>query len=74
MICSLGDDGNSTFQDSCTFSCNVGYMLTGSDTRTCQSNGSWSGNVPVCVRGWFAVVIKIKGIIAICYSYTMVRV
>ena len=25
--------------------------VTGSDTRTCQSNGSWSGSDDVCRRG-----------------------
>ena len=53
MICSLGEDGNSTFQDSCTFSCDAGYMLTGSDTRTCQSDGSWSGSETACILGGF---------------------
>ena len=26
-----------------SFACNTGYELTGIDTRTCQSNRSWSG-------------------------------
>ena len=29
----------------------VSYELTGSDTRTCQSNGSWSGTNAMCTRG-----------------------
>ena len=37
--------------DTCSFTCNTGYELTGSDTRTCQSNGSWSGSDDVCRRG-----------------------
>ena len=37
--------------DTCSFTCNTGYELTGSDTRTCQSNKSWSGNDDVCRRG-----------------------
>jgi len=37
--------------DNCTYICNTGYELTGSDTRTCQSNGSWSGSDDVCRRG-----------------------
>ena len=32
----------------CSFTCNTGYELTGSDTRTCQSDGSWSGSDDVC--------------------------
>ena len=46
--CSLEDDGVPSYEDTCSFTCNTGYELTGSDTRTCQSNGSWSGNDVVC--------------------------
>ena len=31
-----------------TYTCDVGYTLQGSDRRTCQSNGQWSGSVPQC--------------------------
>ena len=48
--CSLGDDGVPSYEDTCTFTCNTGYELTGSDTRTCQSNGSWSGSSTMCRR------------------------
>ena len=37
--------------DTCSFTCNTGYELTGSDTRTCQSDGSWSGSDNVCKKG-----------------------
>jgi len=49
--CSLGDDRVPSYEDICNFTCNTGYMLTSSDTRTCQSNGSWSGSDEVCGRG-----------------------
>ena len=49
--CSLGDDGVPSYEDTCSFTCNTGYELTGSDTRTCQSDGSWSGSENVCKRG-----------------------
>ena len=49
--CSLGDDGVPSYEDTCSFTCNTGYELTGSDTRTCQGNGSWSGSDVVCRRG-----------------------
>ena len=49
--CSLGDDGVPSYEDACSFTCNTGYELTGSDTRTCQSNGNWSGSDVTCIRG-----------------------
>ena len=49
--CLLGDDGVPSYEDTCSFTCNTGYELTGSDTRTCQSDGSWSGTDDVCRRG-----------------------
>ena len=49
--CSLGDDGVPSYEDTCSFTCNTGYELTGSNTRTCQSDGSWSGSDDVCSRG-----------------------
>ena len=53
--CSLGDDGVPYYENTCSFTCNPGYELTGSDTRTCQNNGSWSGgdDIDVCRRGIF---------------------
>ena len=51
MNCSLGDDGVPSYEDTCSFTCNNGYELTGSDSRTCQSNGTWSGSDDVCRRG-----------------------
>ena len=33
-----------------TYSCNSGYSLNGQSTRTCQDNGEWSGEAPICQR------------------------
>ena len=55
--CSLGDDGVTSYEDTCSFTCNTGYELTGSDTRTCQSNGSWSGSETNCSRGTYIIII-----------------
>ena len=54
--CSLGGDGVPSFEDTCTYTCNNGYELTGSrssssSSRTCQSDGTWSGSFPMCTRG-----------------------
>ena len=35
-------------RDTCSFTYNTGYELTGNDTRTCQSNGSWSDSGVTC--------------------------
>ncbi|XP_047934957.1 fibulin-7 [Anser cygnoides] len=32
------------------FACNPGFELLGSSTRTCQANGSWSGQEPRCTE------------------------
>ena len=47
--CSLGDDGVPSYEDTCSFTCNTGYELTGSSQRTCQSDGSWSGSPVSCI-------------------------
>ena len=31
-----------------TYTCDAGYTLQGSNSRSCQSNGQWSGSVPQC--------------------------
>ena len=49
--CSSGRVGVGYEGDTCSFTCNTGYELTGGDTRTCQSDGSWSGTDNVCGRG-----------------------
>ena len=51
ITCELRDDGTPSYEDICSFTCNTGYELTGSNTRTCQSDGSWSGSDDVCRRG-----------------------
>ena len=49
--CSLGGDGVADPGDTCTAMCSNGYRLMGSNTRTCQTNGSWSGSDATCIRG-----------------------
>ncbi len=35
-----------------TYTCATGYTLNGGSTRTCGSDGMWSGSSPVCQRMW----------------------
>ena len=42
---------STTFGYTVTYTCNSGYLRTaGSSSRTCQSNGQWSGSHPTCTR------------------------
>ena len=38
----------SRYEDQCSFSCDPGYELTGSSSRQCLSDGSWSGSNVTC--------------------------
>lgn len=45
----FGDD--TTVGQNVTFTCQLGYVMVGGDstvTRTCTSNGTWSGTMPAC--------------------------
>lgn len=35
-------------QSSVRFACDTGYILHGSEERTCLANGSWTGRQPEC--------------------------
>ena len=37
------------YKDTCSFTCNTGYELTGSTEKICQSDGSWSGSPVSCI-------------------------
>ena len=37
--------------DTCTVSCDDGYESSGSETRTCQGDGTWSGTDATCSAG-----------------------
>ena len=49
ITCSLINDPIFSYEDTCSFTCNTGYELTGSTERTCQSNSSWSGSSVSCI-------------------------
>ena len=47
--CSLINTPVFSYEDTCNFTCNTGYELTGNSERTCQSDGSWSGSPVSCI-------------------------
>ena len=51
ISCLLGDDGVPSYEDTCSFTCSIGYILSGSTIRSCQANGSWNGTHTRCTRG-----------------------
>ena len=56
MSCTSGKVGIGYEGDTCSVTCSNGYQLTGSDTRTCQSDGNWSGSDSVCRRGMYIYI------------------
>lgn len=43
------NDTNYLLGSTINFTCNAGYELTGSEERTCQVSGAWSGDTPQCI-------------------------
>jgi CUB/sushi domain-containing protein len=39
---------SATVGNTITYACNAGYMLSGTATRTCQANGTFTGTAPTC--------------------------
>ena len=50
ISCLLGVDGVPSAADTCSYTCNTDYELTGSRNRICLNDGSWSGSAPTCRR------------------------
>ena len=47
-----GSTDNRPVNTVATYTCNTGYTLNGGTTRTCGSDGVWSGSTPTCQRKW----------------------
>ena len=43
------DYSGTGFEDIASYSCNTGFVLVGLSNRTCLSDESWSGDIPICV-------------------------
>ena len=50
-------DTSITEGSNATYTCNVGYQLSEGQSRTCMSNGMWSGRKPTCIRMKNAFVV-----------------
>ena len=59
------------FEDTCTFSCNAGYELQGSNNGTCLANQSWSGGDPICVPLNCTNRVLENGVIVTLSSYRL---
>jgi hypothetical protein len=45
----LGDKFEHHFGDVAQFSCDFGYVMSGSSSLVCMSNGKWNATVPECM-------------------------
>ena len=69
ISCSLGGNNIPNPGESCTFTCDNGYGLNGSSTRTCQNNGSWDGSDATCSRGKWLYITRL-----LCKSIFILKV
>ena len=51
-----------------TYTCTTGYILTGGSTRTCGSDGMWSGSALTCQSEWNGLCILVL-FVFVEYSY-----
>lgn len=40
--------GNFTYNSICAFSCDVGFVMVGSEMLNCTALGEWTGSAPFC--------------------------
>ena len=52
ISCSSENQGP-IYNDTCSFECNDGYEIRGSEIRTCQSSGTWNGGMTTCEEGMY---------------------
>ena len=67
--CQYGDNGGPNAGDMCSFTCDAGFDLSGSASRTCFENGTWSGEISMCTGSkLFCVTFIIMWYEKICSS------
>ena len=57
---------STTYNSVVNYTCDVGYTLQGTNTRTCQSNGKWSESVPQCQVSQSMIFLQLMISIIIC--------
>ncbi len=75
----VNTSSGTTFGSTATYSCDTGYKLSGSLSRTCRADGSWSNTIPSCqstyVYAHFVDLMYI-GVVIVClmgsYVYTKI--
>lgn len=51
------------FGDRATYSCDHGFHLVGLKERTCQADGSWSGQPPACKQNSKILILSLIDLI-----------
>ena len=54
---SSGTDNVRPVSSTVTYSCVDGYILNGGSTRTCLSDGMWSGEEPTCDGNYYQQLV-----------------
>lgn len=59
------------FEAMATYACDDGFMLVGPETRTCQLDGEWSGEDPMCVLEgkWYVLVLVCVLVPLLCIKF-----
>ena len=63
---------NTTVGSSANYTCTRGYILSnGNNTRTCEADGEWSGDTPICERkSWVFVHSQVDWCVLAIYLFS----
>ena len=65
----VNTSSGTTYNQVATYSCDTGYNLVGSSTRTCQADTMWSSSTPVCECEFYNI-LYLKMILHSPHSYS----
>lgn len=57
--------GSFSYQSTCTFTCDEGYVLSGSPSLQCEASANWNGSQPYCVGT--ATCFYLSSLCSFCY-------